>query len=279
MRNLSLNAKVSLVLAVAIFGTVVVAGVGIYNSAQGQKALDDMVNTFANRKAEALQIDDDAYRIRNADKATALAATAELTKPEIAAAETTAQELESLATDYRKISSEQGQRDADNILAALAKWKPEHEALVKAAQAGDKGAATDLAMFGARAPMGAISKIAADLVSRNTKYSADAAQRFNGAILTARYILIGASLATIALSIAMAFTILRALSNSVGAVISTLSNASEQTKSAAAQVSQSSASLSQGASEQAASVEETSSTLEEISSTTKQAVERAAQGE
>jgi methyl-accepting chemotaxis protein len=71
----------------------------------------------------------------------------------------------------------------------------------------------------------------------------------------------------------------RGITKPLKAVISGLTEGSEQVASAAGQVAQSSQSLAEGSSEQAASLEETSSSLEEMASMTKQNAENSSQAD
>jgi len=71
----------------------------------------------------------------------------------------------------------------------------------------------------------------------------------------------------------------RGITKPLKAVISGLTDGSEQVASASEQVSQASQSLAEGSSEQAASLEETSSSLEEMASMTKQNAENSSQAD
>ncbi|MBI5179087.1 MAG: methyl-accepting chemotaxis protein [Nitrospinae bacterium] len=77
------------------------------------------------------------------------------------------------------------------------------------------------------------------------------------------------SIIGVAAGIILAIIVLRAVNRGISTVMEGLMSGSDQVSSASAQLSGSSQQMAEGASEQAASIEETSSSLEEISSMTK----------
>jgi methyl-accepting chemotaxis protein len=79
------------------------------------------------------------------------------------------------------------------------------------------------------------------------------------------------------LAIAASVLIARSITKPINAIVTSLSEGSEQVGSASEQVASASQSLAEGASEQASSLEETSSSLEEMSSMTKQNADNAKQ--
>ena len=81
--------------------------------------------------------------------------------------------------------------------------------------------------------------------------------------------------ASIILSIFIAFIMIRSITKPIYSAIDGLQNASDHVDSAAAELSSSSQQLAEGASEQAASLEEASASMEEISSMIKQNAENA----
>ena len=90
-------------------------------------------------------------------------------------------------------------------------------------------------------------------------------------------IILGVSLAAVAIGLTLMLTLTRSITRSITTVIEGLTEAADQVMSASDQVSQSSQSLAEGASEQASSLEETSASLEEMSSMTKQNADNANQ--
>lgn len=95
------------------------------------------------------------------------------------------------------------------------------------------------------------------------------------ALNSASNIMGGGLIVALLSGIAMAVFITLSITRPVNAVISGLTDASDQVSSASIQISSASQSLAEGASEQAASLEETSSSLEEMSSMTKQNADHA----
>ncbi|MHC4551760.1 MAG: methyl-accepting chemotaxis protein, partial [Planctomycetota bacterium] len=84
-------------------------------------------------------------------------------------------------------------------------------------------------------------------------------------------------LASFVAATAVWFMVAGSLTKKINAIVSALSDGSEQVASASSQVSSASQSLAEGATEQAAGLEETSSSLEEMSAMTKQNADNAQQ--
>ncbi|MFH1982347.1 MAG: methyl-accepting chemotaxis protein [Pseudomonadota bacterium] len=82
-----------------------------------------------------------------------------------------------------------------------------------------------------------------------------------------------------AISIFLAFIIIRSITGPVNTIVAGLERSANEVSSASSQISGSSQTLAEGASEQAATIEETSSSLEEMSSMTKQNADNAGQAD
>jgi methyl-accepting chemotaxis protein len=104
-------------------------------------------------------------------------------------------------------------------------------------------------------------------------FDADADRAFS----TARALLAGATLVSVAGLLALAFVASRRFSRYLGAGVGTLGENVESLRRTAEQVSNASQSLAAGASQQAASLQETSASLEEIASMTRKNAENASE--
>ena len=94
---------------------------------------------------------------------------------------------------------------------------------------------------------------------------------------SAKWLMLAVSIGGIGTSLAMGLMIILGVTRTLGRIIGSLNEGSEQVASASGQVSSASQSLAEGATEQAAGLEETSSSLEEMSSMTKQNADNAQQ--
>ena len=278
MKSLTLNAKISLILGIALLGALLIAGSGVWIVLEFRQTQDQIVNTYAQRLYLAARIEADVNEIRNTEKAIVLEDTDEGKRSQIEHSEAVQQALAADLEQRDKVASAQGKADAAKIQQNIVYWQPVHKEIGRLALAGLNPAAAVLVLYN-RQMLGDVHEITSGMVQRATANMQEAKQRGERSSRIALTAFIGISAAAILVSGLLAFLTMRALGLSIQRIIDTLGNASEQTLSAAAQVSASSQSLSQGASEQAASVEETSATLEEISATTTQSAERAGQGE
>jgi len=93
----------------------------------------------------------------------------------------------------------------------------------------------------------------------------------------ARLIILSVSIIGITSALVIGFLIIAGIAKTLGRIIASLTEGSEQVASKTGQVSSASQSLAEGATEQAAGLEETSSSLEEMSSMTKQNADNAQQ--
>ena len=279
MKSLSLNMKVTGVLAIALLGAIVVAAVGVWIVRDAKETQDHLIKVLAARRYLAARIDSDQNALRHHEKALILESTPEGKRFQLDRLDATLKDMDEALAARRQIASAAGLAEQARVERLLADWKPVDAEVRRLVAAGKGSEAATITVTQSKALMGEIGKIAHDAIERASKNMAQALEESEASARSALLVFIGVSALAVALSVLLAFLILRALGKSIGQIIADLNASSQQTLSASQQVSASSQSLAQGASEQAASLEETSSTLEEISALTKQNSETAGQAE
>jgi methyl-accepting chemotaxis protein len=166
---------------------------------------------------------------------------------------------------YRELASEKGKGFLASYEAALEKWV---DVAVKAQdlamkhqnkEAYEMVSAADEARADMRKSVQAMNQLTADQLAEK---SATANSMASNSIFLTLII----STSSIAVSIAIAFYALRAVTNAINNVVKSLFDSSIQVSSAAGQIASSAEELSQATTEQAASLEETAASIEEMNS-------------
>ncbi len=279
MKSLSLNAKISGMLAISLIGAAVIALVGVWVVQDAQHSLDRVGNVLAKRRFQARTVESTLNAIRNAEKVVVLDETPQGKAAWAAKLDALEKDLMAAMEAYRKVASAEGLAELDQIRTLHGQWKPVDQEIVRLALAGRTRDAAALAMGKSRDLLLEVGKHTEKLSDQANRDIGAAMMDSESAAAMAMISFVGISVFAIAVSILLAIFIMRSLSRSIGQIIADLNASSQQTLSASQQVSASSQSLAQGASEQAASLEETSSTLEEISALTKQNADTANQAE
>jgi methyl-accepting chemotaxis protein len=190
-------------------------------------------------------------------------------------AETTAQEASFQKADssvrtllgemQTLVTKEESRRLVAEILSSLADWEPQHQEILRQAQAGNL---EEAARIRREITTPISNKIAADAerlsvlaaeVLRENSASAD------GFVARSRFISVALLVLAVVIGVSVAFGV-RKINSELSVTARDILTGAEQVASAASQVTASSQSLAQGSSEQAASLEEISSSSEEINS-------------
>jgi len=124
-----------------------------------------------------------------------------------------------------------------------------------------------------------IEPLALNIYTQARKKTDDDAAVIKDAAHSMAYIALVIGLIIMAITICIAFFLVRSITRPIDAIIKELAGSAEQVSATSGQVSSSSQTMAEGASEQAAAIEETSATMEEMSAMTKQNSDNAGQAD
>jgi methyl-accepting chemotaxis protein len=278
MTRRTLNAKIALILVVALAGMLIIVAAGLWMERDNLRAISQLGNHFAELRDAANRLERDAFEIGNSDKAIVLELTIDARNYEIGQTGALFDRVRADLTQYKELAGAEGQAFVVGVDAQLTEWKSAHDLLVTHVQGARLPVAQTIAMSAARDPMREMTILTRQMRSGAVKSMQEQVVKAERVARIELALFIGVSTVAVLLSSLLAFLTARNVRRSVGAVISTLKTASEQTRSAAHQVAASSHALSHATSTQATSVEQSSATLEQISGVTRQSKEDANQG-
>ncbi|MBI5637890.1 MAG: methyl-accepting chemotaxis protein, partial [Nitrospinae bacterium] len=284
MKNLSLSMKMSVIFAVLIVVSLVIAAVGV-NRLYYINTNVDKVAGLSEKLALTSKIYEKAIWCVRVEKNIIFAPTMEKKGDWEAKFNSYAGEMKALEKELDALLSEEAKkilREYDEKWAVYEANARQIIALSKTyggIQWADGSAtleqrknfirAADLSQVTGRKVIDEMEGSLNGLIDRYKSQIAEAEADSEKALDQTIWLLIIVSVVGLLSGIALAFIILRSVTKSIGEVMEGLTEGSGQVHSASGQLSETSQQMAEGASEQAASIEETSSSLEEISSMTK----------
>jgi methyl-accepting chemotaxis protein len=266
MSKWSLNTKIFGVILIFIVASILIASVGIMKMNAINEALNQIVDIDAKRlngvqelRAHLLSLVIDEKNIILEEKKE------EMDKISARLLKTNA-ETDLKIEEMLKIASEAGKKNYAELSDAKKAWFANNQEIQKLAFSGDDKAATKLSVTTGRTLRLKMEEIVNGVVERNKKRMEVASDETDAIYANAKMMMISTSILAILLGCAVAFFIMRAVSNSIDQVITQLTDNSNQVTSASSQIAASAEELSQAATEQSASLEETSASIEEMNS-------------
>ncbi len=181
--------------------------------------------------------------------------------------DTLREQQDKIASSFLAIATEEGKKELEAYKAANDNWR----AIIDKAQDflkndQQKEMATIILGKEAAEARASMLKSAQNLVNANENAINNMAEQSNTAANRSIILTLLISIFSIALSIIVAFFVLRSLTRAISEIARHLTDSSAQVSSAANQIASSAEELSQSTTEQAASLEETAASIEEMNS-------------
>lgn len=265
MTSWSLNAKIYLILGIALSSAVVTGIIGIRGLSDvktkldyaAEKTLPRVVNALATQsKFRRLAITQ--YRMMAADNP-----------------EQSQQLFSEMGVQHRELLEFISAAKASSSAARLADWSGVESSVekwwsfaqgIRQALTAKETAKIDAIMLEQRPVRNEAEKVLESLVEANLAVAESDQAEASAAYQTTRLMLVLVLVFGFLVSAAMAWIVMRGISKAISYVISSLSEGSAQVNSAASQIASASEQLSQASTEQAAALEQTAASVEEMSS-------------
>lgn len=266
MKNLSLNKKVSIIIAIFVLGYALISTVALMALSEIKDDFNDMARVYAIRLDNAYQLKEVFYIQLINEKNFILASSNEeknIQKKRLVErdAQTRKEFSEALS-----VSSEEGKASLNQFLTFYNDWWETVKIIQEKSDQGQMKEVIRLSMVESRDKRLKVEEVLDSVVDYNTKIMSTKADEADAGYQRSFQGVITSIAFTLLAGIIFAFFTLRALGRTIDSIISTLSSNSVQLSSAASQISTSSEQLSQAASEQASSLEQTAASVEELSS-------------
>jgi septal ring factor EnvC (AmiA/AmiB activator) len=267
MKAWSLNAKVAFVICILITGSLIISATGLTKMSEINNLLTETTEVTAKRIEMDLSFKS-LFFIQVINEKNYVLDNVEDKKTHGDRIITRDKEIRDLLVERRKLADEAGLQSIASLQTAYDNWLKLDREILHLADTDSKAAA-ELSMKKGREMRLVVEELIEGMVERN-KAGMVKKQILAGETYShARMISLLTTSLSILLGISLGFIILRALSQAINQVISTLTDNSHQVTTAAQQIASASEELSQASTEQASSLEETVATLEELTSMVK----------
>lgn len=267
MNSWSLSRKIWSVFGLLIFAFITSFVISQFSLIKNRDAMQEISSTYLKRILLVTNIRD--YQRQLAIASLESVAHKELSKATSALDkfDTLREQQDKIASSFLAIATEEGKKELEAYKAANDNWR----AIIDKAQDflkndQQKEMATIILGKEAAEARASMLKSAQNLVNANENAINNMAEQSNTAANRSIILTLLISIFSIALSIIVAFFVLRSLTRAISEIARHLTDSSAQVSSAANQIASSAEELSQSTTEQAASLEETAASIEEMNS-------------
>ncbi|MEN0057263.1 MAG: methyl-accepting chemotaxis protein [Bdellovibrio sp.] len=270
MKRWSLNLKISVVIAVLMVGSLIIAGMGLYQMNQINNSLVEITDVRVKKLNESQKLKD-FFNVQIINERNYMLNTSQerrrSTEEMVVKRD---EEMRNLIIQKRLGADPATEATLVEYLKTYEAWYETHQQMVHLMEKGEEKTAVELILSKGREMRLAGEALSEKMVAYDLelmlKKRAEAEHTFN----QARVMTIVISVISLILGGSLAFLILRAASVSIHQVITNLTDNSQQVTQAAQQIASASEQLSGASTEQASSLEETVATLEELTSMVRQ---------
>lgn len=275
MKNWSLNAKISFVIGLLAVASLGIAGLGLTKMSGINESLKGIVSGPANRIGRAHELKS-LFLIQQINQKNFVLEDSAAGMDKVAAMiEKRTAEIDEKFESYMGVARPEAKGYLQEFKNLYGTWLTMTQKIMTLARDGKQTEAAAISMGPGREFRLKVEESIDKLVDFNKNIMANAATESEADYDAARNLMLAMSLIAIAVSLALAFVILRSVSRAIDQVIAQLTDNSNQVTSAAQQIASSSEELSQATTEQASSLEETASSIEEMNSMVKKSSDNA----
>jgi methyl-accepting chemotaxis protein len=275
MKNLSLNAKIISILCIFIVASAIISALGIYNMAEINNSLTNIVQGNSARLTNAQTLKSIFLSQIIAEKNFIMVDTKEEMKMMKERLDKQHEAFEKKLNESLAISTGTQKKSLEEFKKTYDEWRATSEEIQNYAWDGNDKKATEISKIKGRDIRHKGEALIDKIVDENIAEMHTEDDRADELYMHSKKLMIAASLISTVLGISIAFFVLRSVSHSINDVIANLTDNSHQVTSAAHQVASSSEELSQAATEQASSLVETASSVEELNAMIKKNADNA----
>lgn len=275
MKRLSLNQKIALILSILVIGSIVIGSTGLLKISQINGILLEITDVHVKRDQMTSQMLDLQRQVSIYNKDIIIERSMERMNSLEGELGKVRSDLLKTVEQYTTMASPEGKKLASEYLASLTEWMEVNKEVRRLTKAG-RDAEVETLVKDKETPLRLQSLKSLQAMNDLTAEKlVEAKATAAAAYQTTKYTMLLISIGSVALSLFIAFIIMRAVSRAINQVISSLNDNSSQVTAAAQQIASSSQELSQAASEQAAALQETASSIEEMRSMIQRSSENA----
>lgn len=269
MKNLSLSAKIWLIIGMFVLLSVGVMGLGLQKMQELNSSLDYIARTVTPRMTLLKDVSILVNEIKNQEKTIILAETEEGMTRIANRIDGMVAQIEELQKKRFDISTEEGRNDVNSINQMLAEWQAIHTQIRSLAFEGRNAEATNLARRDSIAVFDRMDALMSEMIARGDVNMENELKATDVLVETAVWTMIAISATFIVIGFVFAFFTLRAINKGMTQAVGLLGDGANEVGSASNQLSAASHQVSSGTTEAASSLEETVASIEELSSMVK----------
>lgn len=274
MKNLSLNMKISLILALGLVVSIVIGGLSVYDLAKMKAELDDFADVAVPRTILALEYQSNFRELNNQKYRLLRSRSVEESKPYFEEMNQLKEVIDENLQKGKSTADDEAKPAWETAESQFRQWWELANQMLAAMDRNDVELAQDLSSR--QRPFRTESEVQ---VARIVEFSEQAiserrqsiAADFQKTLMTLIIVIV----AGILISAALAWLVLTAVSKGIDRVVASLREGSTQVNGAAGQIASASSQLSQASTENAAALEETAASVEELSSMVQKNTENA----
>ena len=273
MKNLSLNAKISVIISIFIVGYIGISVMSLGKMSEIKDNFDEMARVLSVRVSEAHELKELFLIQLINEKNFILSQTPDFRALQDKRLNDRNTQIRELLVENKKIATPKDKEDLEKFLVIYEKWWTMIQEERSEIASGHISEASSISMTKGRDLRLQIEAVIDEIVKRNSDVMISNAEDADLEYTQSRSMVLITIALTLLLGISIAFFTLRSLGRAIDGIIENLNNNSEQVSSAASQIASTSEELSHASSEQASSLEQTAASIEEMSSMVKKNAE------